>query len=47
MYFVERSFMGAVCGADHYLVVAKVMERLAVTKQATQMFMWKDLISGS
>jgi hypothetical protein len=33
-----RSFRGADCDTDHYLVVAKVRERLAVTKQATQNF---------
>jgi len=31
-----RSFRGADCDADHYLVVAKVRERLAVSKQAAQ-----------
>ena len=31
-----RSFSGADCDTDHYLVVAKVRERLAVSKQATQ-----------
>ena len=31
-----RSFRGAECDADHYLVIAKVRERLAVGKQATQ-----------
>jgi len=31
----------------HYLVVAKVRERMAVSKQAAWKFMWKDLISGS
>ena len=38
---------GAEHDTDHYLVVAKVRERLAVCKQVTQMFRWKDLISGS
>jgi len=31
-----RSFRGADYDSDHYLVVAKVRERLAVSKQATQ-----------
>ena len=31
-----RSFRGADCDTDHYLVVAEVRERLAVSKQAAQ-----------
>jgi len=33
-----RSFRGAGCDTDHYLVIAKVRERLAVSKQAAQKF---------
>jgi len=33
-----RSFRGTYCDTDHYLVVAKVRERLAVSKQAAQTF---------
>jgi len=31
-------FQGTDCDTDHYLVVAKVRERLAVSKQAAQTF---------
>ena len=33
-----RSFREADCDTDHYLVIAKVRERLAVGKQAAQGF---------
>jgi hypothetical protein len=34
-----RSFKGADSDTDHYLVVAKLRERLAVNKQTTQTFL--------
>jgi hypothetical protein len=43
-----QSFRGAAdCDTDHYLVVAKFMERLAVSKKQHRNLMGKDLISGS
>jgi hypothetical protein len=33
-----RTFRRAACDMDHYVVVAKVRERLAVSKQEAQMF---------
>ena len=39
-----RSFRGADCDTHHYLLVAKVKERLAVSKQAAQKFDGEDLI---
>jgi len=33
-----RSFRGVDCDTDHYLVIAKVRERLAVSKQVAQRF---------
>jgi hypothetical protein len=33
-----RSFRGTDCDTDHYVVVAKIRERLAVSKQAAQTF---------
>jgi len=33
-----QSFRGADCDTDHYLVVAKVRQRLSVSKRAAQKF---------
>ena len=33
-----RNFRGGDCDTDHYLAVAKVRERLAISKQASQKF---------
>jgi hypothetical protein len=33
-----QSFRGADCDTDHYLAIAEVRERLAVSKQAAQKF---------
>ena len=38
-----RSFRGTDCDTDHYLVIAKVRERLAVGIQAAQRVGGKDL----
>jgi hypothetical protein len=48
---VVRTFRGADCGTDRYLVVAKVKERLAVSKRAaleidTERFSVKKLNEG-
>jgi hypothetical protein len=40
-----RSFRAAHCDTDHYLVVAKVRERLAVNKQNHTDFIWRVSIS--
>jgi endonuclease/exonuclease/phosphatase family metal-dependent hydrolase len=40
-----RSFRAACCDTDHYLVVAKVRERLAVNKQSRRDFIWRGSIS--
>ena len=42
-----HSFMVADCDTDDYMVVAKVRERPAVSKQVHGGLMWKDLFLGS
>jgi len=39
-----RCFRGDDCDSDHYLVAAKIRERLTVNKQTAQNLTWKDLI---
>jgi hypothetical protein len=39
-----RSFRAADCDTNHYLVVAKVRERLAVSTQRTD-FLWRAVVS--
>ena len=41
-----RSSRGANCDTDHYLLVAKVTERQAVSKEAAQTFDWKRFNLG-
>jgi hypothetical protein len=40
-----QSFREVDCDTDHYLVAAKVRERLAVSKQADRRQRWTDSIS--
>ena len=41
-----RNFRGDDCETDHYLVVTKVRERLAGSKQTAQKFDWERLNLG-
>jgi hypothetical protein len=41
------SFRAADCDADHYLVVMKIMERLAVSKQRMQQISYREIESQS
>jgi hypothetical protein len=43
--FDAQPFRAADCDTDHYLVVAKVRERLAVNKQDVTYFIWGGLFS--
>jgi hypothetical protein len=40
--FDVRSLKGAECNTDQYLVVTKVKEKLAVSKQEHRSLIWKD-----
>jgi hypothetical protein len=40
-----RSFRAEDCDTDYYLVVAKVRERLAVSKRTHKEFIWSGSIS--
>jgi hypothetical protein len=42
-----RTFRGAGCDTDYYLMVAKIRERMALSSQSAESFKWKDLISGN
>ena len=42
-----RSFEGADCGTDYYLMVTKVTVRIAVRKEATQKFDEEKWNSGN
>jgi endonuclease/exonuclease/phosphatase family metal-dependent hydrolase len=42
-----RSFRGADCDTDHYLVAAKLPDRLSVSKRVAKKWICRDLISGN